>query len=213
MLSKLSTTDALVGAYRLQHWLKHHHKTCIALLLVAGGSGAFAFYAQQQQAARARRRPNKVQRLGLNEKFFTELRQLGRVMIPGPFSREAMLLLVHSLILISRTFLSIYVARMEGRIVKAIVQKDMVMFVRELFTWLLIALPATFVNSMIRYFESYIGLAFRGRLAKKAYEKYFQVCTPDYAGVTHTHTGTNILSCVEHGRTTGKRRSVSDRGH
>ena len=50
------------------------------------------------------------------------------------------------------------------------------MFVKELLKWLLIAIPATGINSMIRFMESYIGLAFRSRLAMKAYEMYFKVC-------------------------------------
>ncbi|ETN82186.1 ABC transporter transmembrane region 2 [Necator americanus] len=80
---------------------------------------------------------------------------------------------IHSVILVCRTFLSIYVAGLEGRIVKAIVQKDVIKFSLQLTKWILVALPATFINSMIRYFESVLGLAFRSRLTLFAYKQYF----------------------------------------
>ena len=45
-------------------------------------------------------------------------------MIPGLWCKESGLLLVHTLSLAARTFLSIYVASLEGHIVKHIVRRD-----------------------------------------------------------------------------------------
>ncbi|KAK6746883.1 hypothetical protein RB195_000245 [Necator americanus] len=105
--------------------------------------------------------------------FLRQLMKLLKIMVPGVLSKEAAIIAIHSVILVCRTFLSIYVAGLEGRIVKAIVQKDVIKFSLQLTKWILVALPATFINSMIRYFESVLGLAFRSRLTLFAYKQYF----------------------------------------
>lgn len=116
---------------------------------------------------------SEKKRGALDPLFLRQLLVLLKIMVPGIFSKEAGIIALHSFILVCRTFLSIYVAGLEGRIVKAIVQKDVVRFTMQLTKWFLVALPATFINSMIRYFESILGLAFRSRLVNYAYKQYF----------------------------------------
>lgn len=103
----------------------------------------------------------KLKQPGLNYEFVLQLRKLVEIMIPKLVCHETGLLSVHTLCLISRTFLSIYVAAMEGAIVKYIVRKDVKNFAYMLLKWFAIAIPATFVNSMIRYLENKLALAFR----------------------------------------------------
>lgn len=111
---------------------------------------------------------------GLNLEFILQLKQLIQIMIPRVLCEETGLLAVHTTCLISRTFLSIYVAAMEGAIVKYIVRKDVKNFVLMLLKWFGIAIPATFINSMIRYLENKLALAFRTRLVNHAYKMYFK---------------------------------------
>lgn len=54
------------------------------------------------------------------------------------------------------------------------VHKDLRQFIIELSKWVLIAIPATFTNSAIRFCESKQGLAFRSILVQKAYKMYFK---------------------------------------
>lgn len=97
----------------------------------------------------------------LNLEFINQFLRLLRIMIPSYVCRETVLLSGHTIFLLLRTFLSIYVANMEGAIVKYIVRKDARNFAKMLLKWFSVALPATFINSMIRYLESRIALSFR----------------------------------------------------
>ncbi|KAJ9589629.1 hypothetical protein L9F63_017169, partial [Diploptera punctata] len=97
---------------------------------------------------------------GINKEFILQLQKLVKVMIPGIWTKEIALLSMHTLALGTRTLLSIYVASMEGQIVKYIVRKDVKNFALMLLKWLGVAVPATFINSMIRFLENKLALAF-----------------------------------------------------
>uniref|UniRef100_A0A8D8T107 ATP-binding cassette sub-family D member 2 n=1 Tax=Cacopsylla melanoneura TaxID=428564 RepID=A0A8D8T107_9HEMI len=109
-----------------------------------------------------------------NKEFILQVIKLIRLMIPSVYSYEVGLLICHTLALITRTFMSIYVATMEGRMVRYIVQKDVSNFAWMLVKWLAVAIPATFLNSTIRYLECKLALSFRTRLVDHAYSLYFK---------------------------------------
>lgn len=116
---------------------------------------------QIEKAEKLLANANRTPDIGLNIDFLLQLKRLLHIMIPKLICRETCLLGVHTVCLVSRTFLSILVAAMEGAIVKYIVRKDVRNFAIMLMKWFAIAIPATFVNSMIRYLENKLALAFR----------------------------------------------------
>ena len=116
----------------------------------------------------------KKANIAVNRAFYLQLKSLVKILIPGVFTKEFGLLTLHTLSLFSRTFLSIYVATLDGKIVKTIVKKDVLRFIFQISIWLGIAIPATFVNSLIRFLESQLALALRTRLVDHAYNKYFK---------------------------------------
>jgi ATP-binding cassette subfamily D (ALD) protein 2 len=109
----------------------------------------------------------------VNMAFLAQLRELVKIMIPGIWTKEFGILVLHSMTLVTRTFLSIFVAKLDGKIVRAIVQRNVTKFVWQLSKWLLIAVPATFINSLIRFLENQLALVLRGKLVKHAYKSYF----------------------------------------
>lgn len=129
---------------------------------------------QIEKAEKLLANANQTPNIGLNIDFLLQLKRLLHIMIPKLVCRETCILGVHTVCLISRTFLSILVAAMEGAIVKYIVRKDVRNFAIMLMKWFAIAIPATFVNSMIRYLENKLALAFRTRLVSHSYKLYFK---------------------------------------
>lgn len=110
----------------------------------------------------------------VDKRFYKQLKYLLKIIIPKIWSKELGILFLHTSTLVVRTFLSIYVAKLDGRIVRTIVKRDVRAFLLLLAQWIGIAIPATFVNSLIRFLESQLALVFRTKLVDHAYNAYFQ---------------------------------------
>lgn len=104
-----------------------------------GGSGGEKRLAEKRDGSPA-----------VNREFWKRLRFLFRILFPSLVCRESGLLALHTLVLVARTFLSIYVASLEGTMVRNIVQKDVSSFGGAMGKWFAVAIPATFTNSAIR---------------------------------------------------------------
>jgi len=110
--------------------------------------------------------------VAVNGEFVKRLLKLLKIVIPGFNSKEFLLLFMHTCFLVSRTVVSVYVARLDGSIVKSIVDRNGPVFALRIVYWLIIAVPATYINSMIRYLENKLALAFRTRLVDHLYGMY-----------------------------------------
>jgi ATP-binding cassette subfamily D (ALD) long-chain fatty acid import protein len=88
-------------------------------------------------------------KVGLNREFLKNLLRLLRIVIPGWRSKELRLLVSHSIFLILRTLLSVYVAELDGRLVSSLVRGKGRDFLLGLGWWMTVAVPATFTNSMV----------------------------------------------------------------
>ncbi|KAH8907177.1 ABC transporter [Coniochaeta sp. PMI_546] len=113
----------------------------------------------------------------LNREFFRSLLKLLRVVVPGWRSKEARLLISHSFFLVLRTLISVKVAAMDGAIVKSLVKGNGREFLVRIIWWMVIAVPATFTNSMLSWHQAELSLKYRTRLTHHIHDKYLSQLT------------------------------------
>lgn len=118
--------------------------------------------------------PKKKKRGLFDKEFLRQLKPLLEIVLPGLRSKEAFILFVHTAFLVSRTFLSLYIAELDGKITKALVDRNGRRFLFIILWWLAVGIPATYVNSMIKYLESKLFIAFRTRLTQYTYDMYMK---------------------------------------
>ncbi|KAJ1340068.1 hypothetical protein BSLG_005392 [Batrachochytrium salamandrivorans] len=109
--------------------------------------------------------------------FLKRLTRLLHIIIPGVSSKEFWLLNIFSGFLVARTILSLYVAELDGRIVSALVRGEGRQFLLHIVYWMLVALPATYTNSMLTYLQNKLAIGFRSRLVEYMHNKYLQNMT------------------------------------
>ncbi|KAF4546877.1 ABC transporter-like protein 19 [Elsinoe fawcettii] len=121
--------------------------------------------------------PGKKKRVELNREFFKNLFKLLRICIPGWKSKELRLLVSHTIFLVLRTLISLYVAELDGKLVSSLVRGKGKEFLGGLVWWMLVAIPATFTNSMLSYHQCKLSLQYRARLTQHIHSKYLSNMT------------------------------------
>ncbi|KDR85282.1 hypothetical protein GALMADRAFT_234056 [Galerina marginata CBS 339.88] len=115
---------------------------------------------------------SKPDRVAVDSVFFQRLSKLLGIVIPGIRSKEALLLFMHSSLLVFRTAISLYVATLDGKIVASLVRARPLEFFWNIFRWLLVAIPATWTNSWLSYIQNKLAIAYRTRLTQEVMKKY-----------------------------------------
>ena len=173
-------------------YLKHRTKISRAVyltLFVALIHRVHNAVAEQKAASRRqaelRSRPStgdvdpgqKKKRVEINREFFRNLLRLLKIVIPGIRSKELRLLISHSVFLVLRTMLSLYVAELDGKVVSALIKGRGRDFLLGLVWWMMVAVPATFTNSMLQYHQCKLSLQYRTRLTSHVHQKYLSNMT------------------------------------
>ncbi|WFD32106.1 ATP-binding cassette long-chain fatty acid transporter pxa2 [Malassezia sp. CBS 17886] len=132
---------------------------------------------EKANAPGLRKPPARKQRVAVDEDFVRRLRVLLRIIFPSWRCKEMGLLALFSLALICRTALSLYVADLDGRIVASLVRGDKRGFFLNILSWMGIAIPAVFTNSMISYLSACLAVSYRLRLTEYIQHKYLENLT------------------------------------
>ncbi|KAI8337052.1 ABC transporter transmembrane region 2-domain-containing protein [Chlamydoabsidia padenii] len=130
------------------------------------------FNKEQLKPISAKPLDHKNKKIEVNMAFLRQIQGLLKIVMPGLRSKEFGMLVVHSGFLVFRTILSVYIAALDGRIVSALVQGKMKDFMMGIVWWMIMALPATYTNSMLTYMQSKLSIQFRTRLTTHIHEKY-----------------------------------------
>ncbi|OCH88622.1 adrenoleukodystrophy protein [Obba rivulosa] len=114
----------------------------------------------------------KSTRVAVDAQFYQRLSTILRIVIPSIRSKEALLLVMHSSLLVIRTVISLYVAALDGKIVASLVRARPLPFLLNILRWLLVAIPATWTNSWLSYVQNKLALAYRTRLTEAVLKQY-----------------------------------------
>lgn len=109
---------------------------------------------------------------GLNIAFLHQFGALVNIMIPRLRCKETGLLTTHAFFLLLRTYLSLVVARLDGDIVRDLVGGRGKAFLWGIVKWLSVGAISSYTNSMIKFLQSKISIAFRTRLTRYIHDIY-----------------------------------------
>lgn len=111
--------------------------------------------------------------------------RLTKIVLPDWKCREARYIYLLTALLVARTLMSIWLADVNGKVVKAIVNKSFPEFLKRIFNLFLFAVPSSTINSGIDYIQKKLALMYRKRLTSHfhtAYLKnmhYYKICNLD----------------------------------
>lgn len=84
-----------------------------------------------------------------------------KIVIPGWKTPEVLDLVILTIFLVGRTYLTLYLATVNGSIVNAIIKMDFDLFMKRIVKLGMIAVPASFVNSYLEFLNKRLAIHFR----------------------------------------------------
>ncbi|GAB4818949.1 hypothetical protein N2152v2_005995 [Parachlorella kessleri] len=158
-------------------------KRALAAIILAGGATGFlelrreiaSSQREQQQLCTSLGVEQSTQRLkspkvAVDAVFAARLKKILAICVPSPVCYEAGLIYAQGCLLVARTLLTEYVAFLEGRCGRSIIQQDFGRFGKYLSVFCGVGIPLSVVNSGLKYMQKRIKLAFQRRLTHHLHE-------------------------------------------
>jgi len=157
----------------------------LAVLISGSVVAAFVNYRKKKQEAAmihsvrgrvqpANARDTKKARVAVNTVFFRRLANILRICIPRFYCKETLYVSILTFLLISRTILSVMIAENTGLVAEAMVSRNWNGFAEGVLQFFLVTIPASAVNSGLKYTTSVLSLLFRRRLTMHVNSEYLR---------------------------------------
>ncbi|CAL8463002.1 g2536 [Coccomyxa elongata] len=159
-------------------------KRVIAVVLIAGGVAGGrqiqkqVHFAQKEQSKLcadvqdSRKKDRKKVKVAVDQVFYERLLRILKICVPKLLSKESLLVFLQGCLLVSRTFLTERISRIEARAGRHLIAQNFPGFIRGLVAFLGVSVPAAGVNSGLRFFQKEIQLAFMMRLSRHLHQLY-----------------------------------------
>lgn len=152
--------------------IQNKNKAYMGIFLLLGVLGVIKnFFKTKDIIKKQRKSKNKGE---VDKIFLQNLLKLLKIAIPNFYSPILLDMFLLTAALVSRTYLSIYLATVKGLIVKEIVNKDFKMFLFALGKLGLCAIPGSILNSTLVFFNRKISLGIRKNITKDIMKDYLK---------------------------------------
>lgn len=130
-------------------------------------------------------------------RFLNQMNVLSKILMPSIFDKNSILLSMQIFFLVMRTWLSLFVARLDGQIVRDIIAGNVKKFLVDLLIWFLIAMPASYTNSAIKFLQRKLSLNFRVRLTRYVHDMYLDKRLAFYKLVFDTKSKSSVIRNID----------------
>lgn len=130
-------------------------------------------------------------------KFLNQMNVLFRILIPTLWHKNSILLTLQIGFLVMRTWLSLFVAKLDGQIVKDIIAGRGKRFLLDLAIWFLIAIPASYTNSAIKLLQRKLSLNFRVNLTRYIHDIYLDKKLSFYKLMFDTKASSSVIKNID----------------
>ncbi|GAV50068.1 hypothetical protein ZYGR_0S02020 [Zygosaccharomyces rouxii] len=130
-------------------------------------------------------------------KFLNQMSALIKILIPSWLDKNVALLSLQVFFLIMRTWLSLFVARLDGQIVKDVIAGRGKGFLADLACWFIIALPASYTNGAIKFLQRKLSLNFRVYLTRYIHDMYLDERLAFYKLIFDTQSDSSVIKNID----------------